>query len=345
MPGDENTAGSGGEFPSEDDLHVDITLPDGSKLAETHGGEGAPVKSHLEGRDPSSSHSSDSDDADRGKSVEPPRRSEGHGFLAGNSRREREEEGETEVLDSIQSDLSKNPAKVPIAFAGATVLAIGLIFGVSNWDRGDDGKVATDVSRPVTDEVGAEEADPTSGVDNKAEGGLSEVEPAGPAESLAPAVADWSTADATDDWEMWFDFDRIISDRTADGFNAGEAKAAVDLTSFAASSSDGNTVLTLGFGGDAQAVQAFARGSVNGWIVIRLSDGTRLEVTYDDDGSFKVISPPPGVSVTGEWLSPDTLRLTLSGVEVDVGSTMETAVVLEIFDGAEIDTVTLETAG
>jgi len=285
------------------------------------------------------SDSSDSDDAGGSEKVEPPRRSGVHGPLPGNSAREREEEDETEALDKLQSDLSKNPAKVPIAFAGAAVLAIGLIFGVSNWDRGDNGEVATDVSRPVTDEAGAEGVDTPSGDADEPLPGLEEEDDSTEAE--LSASGEWEVFDSDDDWLQFSGFDEIVPDRTDGEYIAGDGMDAADLTRMGVSSSSEGTSVTLGFAGDAQDVQA-NRGELTGNFVIVLSDGERWEVIFQDDGSVKIVSAKPGMSVTFEWLTPQQMLFRLTGITVDPGSTLEATIFLEIFTGINMDVVSLE---
>jgi hypothetical protein len=360
MPeGEDPTGSSAADVPADPKfadpkLHVDITLPDGSKLEEAHNPSDAPagpVESSLKDRTGTfDTWNSESDETRLQKSASDEDAVYGETQAKADLEKSKKANAEIQAKENYQRNLRQaltEPRWKLGAGAVATALAVGLIFGVPNWSTGagdegsprENGGIVTDVDRPLSD---AKDTDTQSTDDDNADDGLTGIVPAGPPESLAPGTG-WqrSTTDPLGDWGNLLDSDEIISTRTDDGINAGEAKAAVDLTSLGASISDGNTVeLTLGFAGNALEVREHERATVVGWFFISTTDGERLEVKFADDGSVKLLSPPPGASVTAEW-SEDTVTVTLTGMEIGIVE-IEATVELDIFQGTEQDTVTVD---
>ena len=157
-------------------------------------------------------------------------------------------------------------------------------------------------------------------------------------------VSEWSNDDPTGDWQQWDTFDTIDRTRERNGVSAADFQDAADLVGVSVSATADATEVAVSHFGDAQAVQAADEGDFSQAIIIVLSDGTRLEVLFRDDGSVKIVSPPPGVSVTSEWITPQQVLFTLSGITIDVGSTIEATLYLEIFGGVMLDVVDIVTS-
>ena len=214
------------------------------------------------------------------------------------------------------------------------LVAGGLYLALS----GDDSPSSLSSSDATADTADTDTASPTSGTDE-------EIGAAGPEESIPSGAADWSTADPLGDFEKWDIFDVIDRTRERGGVNAGEFQDAADLSGLSVSASGDTTLVTVSHGGDAQSAQAESEGDFSESVVVVLSDGTRWEVIFHDDGSVKIVSAPPGVSVTKEWITPQQVLFTLSGITVDAGSTIEATLFLGIFGGAMIDVVNLIATG
>ena len=209
------------------------------------------------------------------------------------------------------------PKTLALGFGGiiGLVLAVGLYLTLTNDE-------APDV------------AEPAAGVEQ-------------PPAATEPAIGtrEWSTDDARSDFEPWDTFDPIDRTREGDGGNAGVLQDAADLVGLSVSSTSEGSRITVSHAGDAQATQAAAGSDFSESIVVVLADGTRWEVIFGDDGAVKVVSAPPGVSVTKEWITPEQVLFTLSGITVDDGSTVEVTLFLGLFGGIMLDTVELVATG
>jgi|GEM_PF-2851883 len=218
-----------------------------------------------------------------------------------------------------------------VAVAAAGTLAVLSLTGNSTPpDAANDSVIESPLDQAET--AATEDEPPGSEID-------------GPEESIPSGAADWSTDDPLGDYEQWSDFDVIDRTRERGGVNAGEFQDAADLSGISVSVAGDSTLVTVSHAGDAQSFQAESEGDFSESVVLVLSDGTRWEVIFHDDGSVKIVSAPPGVSVTKEWITPQQVLFTLSGITVDAGSTIEATLFLEIFGGAMIDVVNLIATG
>ncbi len=186
----------------------------------------------------------------------------------------------------------------------------------------------------LTDDEAPEVAEPAA-----------EIDEAPDVEGARDRDTGWSTDDARADFEPWDTFDPIDRTREGEGGNAGVLQDAADLVGLSVSSTSEGSRITVSHAGDAQATQAAAGSDFSESIVVVLADGTRWEVIFGDDGAVKVVSAPPGVSVTKEWITPQQVLFTLSGITVDGGSTVEVTLFLELFGGIMLDTVELVATG
>lgn len=173
------------------------------------------------------------------------------------------------------------------------------------------------------------------------------------ASSSASGTTSNSVDDPAGDLSRAFsDLDGIDPEREDGGFTGQKIIETIDVASVTvnATAPDGPTVMEIGFYGDVQHILTEVVGtlrsrSVSADVLLIAPNGKILNVRFKPDGTIKISDIPAGMSIASEWSTPDTLRIVIQGLALEVGTQADVIALTEAYGGIMKDVASLTTTG